>query len=165
MSHKAAYKKKLEWRTLHWVSWMNKQKEGREHLCKWSTNQLQDIFLSYNLLGFMEKVRSITRHTFSPSSTTVLYFISEMLCWLHQRASLALSRHHDGNSSHACQSGGADLWGHSEWRWHLRLSPLSPVRNGNHWAPENLRRAPVCTERPLVFTWRGCSDIVPRKSL
>lgn len=55
--------------------------------------------------------------------------------WLHQRASVTLSRHHDSNGSHACQSRGTNLWRHSKQWWHLRLSPFSPVGNGNQRAP------------------------------
>lgn len=114
---------------------------------------------------FVEKVLSISRYTSSLSVTAV--FSQQSFLWqLHQRAGLTLSRHHDSNSSHACQSGGADLWGHSERRrWHLRLSLLSPVGDGDYGAPEKLRRGPVWTRRPLVFAWRCASDVVTRKPL
>ena len=84
---------------------------------------------------------------------------------LHQGAGLALSRHHHGHSSHARQGGGAHLWGHSEWRWHLRLSACSPAGDGDHRAPQDLWRTTVCSGGTLEFARRCASDVVTGKSL
>lgn len=121
----------------------------------------------FGLSHFVEKVLSISRHAFSPSihPGPRLLFPTGDFCRLHQRAGLALSRHHDSNSSHACQSGGAHLRGHSERRWHLRLRPLSPFGDGDHRAPEDLRRGPVRVGRPLVFARRSASVVVAGESL
>lgn len=82
---------------------------------------------------------------------------------LHQRPRLALSGHHDGHGSSACQRGGAGLWGCGKW-WHLWLGPHSPVGGGYRWAPQKLRRAAVGA-RSFVFPGRRAANIITRKSL
>lgn len=146
MSLIAAFKRKLKWRTLHWF--VNKPKE--------EFVPVKHVFflLSQPIRPSPRKGASL-RGILCPLLPTPL----------HQWSSLALSRHHDSNSSHACQSGGTNLWGHSGWRCHLRLRPLSSFGVGDRRAPENLRRSPVCTRRPPVFTRRRASDVVARKPL
>lgn len=136
--------------------------EPKREFCT-STNDVRGVFPPSQLF-------KSSRRKFFPLEGTLplcVFFIFRHrgFCRLHQRAGLALSRHHDRDSSHARQRGGADLWRHSEWRWNLRLSPISPFGNGDHGAPEKLRRGPVGSGRPLVFTSGRASDVVAGETL
>lgn len=117
---------------------------------------LRSVSLDEKVL-FILFIFSFSRQNFLSPQTTV--------CRLHQRAGLALSRHHDGHGSHAGQGGGADLRGRVERGRHLRLGPRSPVGDGDFGAPQHLRRTPVGAGRPLVFAGRGAPDVVAGQSL
>lgn len=150
------YKKKLKWAI---VLIIHKKSRESERVCANKAQTACETFPSATRPVTPSRRKSISRYT----SCLSFHFLLE----LHQWAGLALSGHHDSNRSHARQSRGADLWGHGKRRRrrHLRLSLLSPVGDGDYRAPEKLWGGPVCTGRPLVFTWRCASHVVTREPL